>query len=92
MSTNSKVIQAAVTAYQNETTTLEEAILAAITEASATCDRQGNNSADCAVAWDIVQELQAQIANQQPSYKRKTPLEIYCEENPGAIECLIYDV
>ncbi|AFY35941.1 Calvin cycle protein CP12 [Calothrix sp. PCC 7507] len=92
MSTNLEVVQAAVTAYQNGTKTLEEAILAAITEARTTCDRHGNNSADCAVSWDIVEELQAEKAHQQQAKKRKTPLEYYCEQHPEAIECLIYDV
>jgi hypothetical protein len=92
MSKNLEVVQAAVTAYENGNQTLEQAILAAITEARTTCDLNGNNSADCAVAWDIVEELQAHKASQQPAKNRKTPLEIYCEQHPGAIECLIYDV
>ena len=36
---------------------IEEAILEAITEARTTCTENGNNSANCAVAWDIVEEL-----------------------------------
>ncbi|MFM6151447.1 MAG: Calvin cycle protein CP12, partial [Sphaerospermopsis kisseleviana] len=43
--------------------TIEEAILEAITEARTTCEEHGNNSPHCAVAWDIVEELQAEKAH-----------------------------
>jgi hypothetical protein len=92
MQTNLEVVQAAVTADQNGTKTLETAILEAITEARATCESKGNNSPDCAVAWDIVEELQAYKASKKQEKRRKTPLESYCEEHPDAIECLIYDL
>ncbi|MBW4644960.1 MAG: Calvin cycle protein CP12 [Goleter apudmare HA4340-LM2] len=87
-----EVVQAAVTADQNGIKTLEQAIVEAITEARTTCDLNGNNSADCAVAWDIVEELQAEKTHQQQAKQRKTSLESYCEQHPEAIECLIYDV
>ncbi|MDZ7958077.1 MAG: Calvin cycle protein CP12 [Aulosira sp. DedQUE10] len=92
MQTNLEVVQAAVTAAQNGTKTLENTILEAINEARSTCDRNGSDSTNCAVAWEIVEELQAEKAHQQQAKKRKTDLESYCEQHPEAIECLIYDV
>ncbi|MBD2211793.1 Calvin cycle protein CP12 [Calothrix sp. FACHB-156] len=92
MQTNLEVVQAAVAAAQNGTKTLQEAILEAINEARSTCDRNGSDSTNCAVAWEIVEELQAEKAHQQQAKKRKTFLESYCEQHPEAIECLIYDV
>ncbi|AFW93503.1 MULTISPECIES: Calvin cycle protein CP12 [Nostocales] len=71
---------------------IEEAILEAITEARTTCTENGNNSANCAVAWDIVEELQAEKAHQKQAKHRKTALEDYCEMYPDALECLIYDL
>lgn len=71
---------------------LEEAITEAITEARTTCEQDGSNSADCAVAWDIVEELQAEKADQQQAKQKKTSLENYCDTHPGSVECLIYDV
>ncbi|WP_017316356.1 Calvin cycle protein CP12 [Mastigocladopsis repens] len=71
---------------------LEQAIEQAIEQARATCDIQGNNSAGCAVAWDIVEELQAEKSHRQATEKFKTSLDLYCDENPNAPECLIYDV
>ncbi len=71
---------------------IEEAILEAITEARTTCTENGNNSANCAVAWDIVEELQTEKAHQKQAKHRKTALEEYCEMYPDALECLIYDL
>jgi CP12 domain len=92
MHTTIEVVQAAVNAAQNGTKTLEQAIKEAVNEARTTCDRNGDNSANCAVAWEIVEELQAEKAHQQQANKRKTDLESYCERHPGAVECLLYDV
>ncbi|MBC6432979.1 hypothetical protein FM036_20470 [Nostoc sp. HG1] len=72
-------------------TNLEEAITDAITEARTTCELDGN-SANCAVAWDIVEELQAEKADQQQAKSKKTSLENYCDTHPDSVECLIYDV
>ena len=70
---------------------LDEAIIEAITEARTTCELDGN-SADCAVAWDIVEELQAEKSDQQQAKSKKTSLENYCDTHPDSVECLIYDV
>ena len=43
-----------------------------------------------AVAWDEVEELRAKISEQQA--EAKTYFEQYCEDNPWAGGCLIYDV
>ncbi len=74
------------------TATIEQVILEAITEARSTCEQSGTDSPGCAVAWDIVEELQAEKAHQQQAKHRKTSLEIYCDRHPDSVECLIYDV
>ncbi|MBE8965012.1 Calvin cycle protein CP12 [Nostocales cyanobacterium LEGE 12452] len=71
---------------------LEEAITNAINEARTTCDLDGSNSAGCAVAWDIVEELQAEKSHQHQAKSKKTSLENYCDRHPDSVECLIYDV
>jgi len=73
-------------------TSLEQTIFDAIAEARQTCEINGNNSAGCAVAWDIVEELQAEKAHQQQAQQHKTTLEDYCQDHPASVECLIYDV
>ncbi|MDB9373551.1 Calvin cycle protein CP12 [Nodularia sphaerocarpa] len=89
MTTTLETVQSAV---NSGTKTIDEAILEFIVEARQTCEIDGENSASCAVAWDIVEELQAEKAHQHQAKHRKTALESYCEKNPEAIECLIYDV
>lgn len=60
-------------------------------EARSVCDSKGADSSDCAVAWDSVEELQAEAAHQKQKGQKKTSLEKYCDENPDADECRVYD-
>jgi CBS domain-containing protein len=72
---------------------LEDRIQAAIDRARSVCAEKGPTSSDCAIAWDEVEELQAEAAHQrdEKTYQRKTAFEIYCEENPDAFEARMYD-
>ena len=60
-------------------------------EAREVCDVEGATSADCAAAWDAVEELQAEAAHQREQQPKKTSLEQYCDDNPEAAECRIYE-
>ncbi|BFM38271.1 CBS domain-containing protein [Synechocystis sp. LKSZ1] len=62
----------------------EQAIQKAIQEARQICAEKGHASADCRVAWDIVEELQAEAAHQRAQSLEKTALEEYVEEYPEA--------
>jgi CBS domain-containing protein len=72
---------------------LEERIQQAIDRARTICAAQGATSKECAVAWDEVEELQAEASHQKAEkvYGTKTAFEVYCEENPDALEARIYD-
>lgn len=59
-------------------------------QARAVCDTQGGTSSECAAAWDVVEELQAEASHQRQT-KPKNSLERYCDENPEAAECRIDD-
>lgn len=59
-------------------------------EARATCDTSGSDSPECAVAWEVVEELQAKASHQKQS-KKKNSLEQYCDANPEADECRVYE-
>ncbi len=59
-------------------------------QARAVCDVKGGTSPECAAAWDAVEELQAEAAHQRQT-KPKNSLEQYCDDNPEAVECRIYD-
>jgi hypothetical protein len=72
---------------------IQEAIETARAEARAVCEEKGKDSQECAAAWDIVEELQASAAHSQVKAKAnaKTSLQRFCDENPDAIECRIYE-
>lgn len=74
-------------------TVLEQRIQKAIEQARAICAEKGATSPECAVAWDEVEELQAEAAHQRADkpFAGKTAFELYCEENPDALEARIYD-
>lgn len=59
-------------------------------QARAVCDASGSNSGECAAAWDAVEELQAEASHQRQS-KQKNSLEQFCDDNPDAAECRVYD-
>lgn len=62
----------------------------ALDQARAAC-RADANSPECAVAWDVVEEIQAEMAHK----RHKTPkssFETYCDTHPDASECREYDV
>ncbi|MCV3213675.1 Calvin cycle protein CP12 [Plectonema radiosum NIES-515] len=61
-----------------------------VEQARTVCDVSGTNSAECAAAWDAVEELQAEASHQRQN-KKKNSLEQYCDDNPEAIECRIDD-
>ena len=69
---------------------IQEQIQQEVEQARAVCDTSGSNSAECAAAWDAVEELQAEASHQRQS-KRKNSLEQYCDDNPEAIECRVYE-
>ncbi|KAG0629685.1 hypothetical protein M758_1G122200 [Ceratodon purpureus] len=63
----------------------------AIAEAEATC-KEDPASAPCAVAWDDVEELSAELAHQRDRKKTSSdPLEAYCADNPETDECRTYE-
>ncbi|OLP15849.1 hypothetical protein BST81_24335 [Leptolyngbya sp. 'hensonii'] len=59
-------------------------------QARAVCEVSGENSGECAAAWDAVEELQAEASHQR-EVKQKNSLEQYCDANPEAVECRVYD-
>lgn len=74
-------------------TVMEQRIQVAIEQARAISAEKGASSPEAAVAWDEVEELQAEAAHQRvgPALGHKTAFELYCDENPDALEARIYD-
>jgi len=69
---------------------IKEKILEEVKHARETCEASGDSSQECAVAWDVVEELQAEASHQKQE-KGKNSLEIYCDDNPDAAECRLYE-
>lgn len=70
---------------------LEEELRNAIEKARTICDHTSPSSKECGEAWDVVDELQAEIAHQQSKKIFKTAFEEYCEEFPEAMEGRVFD-
>ncbi|NJN21339.1 MAG: hypothetical protein HC812_09315 [Leptolyngbya sp. RL_3_1] len=69
---------------------IQEQIKKEVETARAACDATDSTSPECAAAWDAVEELQAEASHQREG-KGKTSLEKYCDENPEAAECRVYE-
>lgn len=72
------------------TTPIEDRIQAALAEARALSDRLGPTSSEAKVAWDVVEELQAEAGHKYQA-PVKSSLQTYCDANPEADECRIYE-
>jgi CP12 domain len=68
--------------------TLAERIEDARKEVASLCETKGPDSPECAVAADTLEELLAAKSHQQPV---KNSLQQYCDENPDAAECRVYE-
>lgn len=70
---------------------IEEKIQEEREAARSVCDVNGSDSGACAAAWDVVEELQAEAAHQRQKGPKKNALEQYCDANPDADECRVYE-
>ncbi|WP_017716571.1 Calvin cycle protein CP12 [Kamptonema formosum] len=72
------------------TNNIEQTIEQEREQARALCDASGATSPECAAAWDALEELQAEASHQRQT-KPKTNFQKYCDDNPDASECRIYE-
>lgn len=66
------------------TVVLEQELQEAIKKSREICANTSPRSEECAAAWDVVDELQAEIAHQEAKQLYKTAFEEFCEEFPEA--------
>lgn len=69
---------------------IQDRIQQEIASAREACATDGNPQ-ECAAAWDAVEELQAEAAHQREKGTDKNSFEAYCDNNPDADECRVYD-
>jgi CP12 domain len=77
---------------EQQTKPIEEILQESLIEARTACSEHGNQSQECAVAWDIVEELQAEKSHRKQEVKVQNSLDRHCFLHPEADECRIYDV
>jgi CBS domain-containing protein len=77
---------------QPRVTQLEKEIDKARDKARLVCAQKGATSPECAAAWDIVEELQAEYAHQRAKKPQQNYFDEYCQENPDALEARMYEV
>ncbi|KAJ8907521.1 hypothetical protein NDN08_007632 [Rhodosorus marinus] len=70
---------------------IRDKIAAAVKEASEKSDKFGKQSQEAAVAWDVVEELSAELSHEKANDPKADPLDVYCEESPEADECRTYE-
>ncbi len=70
---------------------LKQQIEQRIGDARQVCTTQGFGSEACAIAWDRVEDLQAEAAHQQAEELRQTAFDEYCDEHPEAKDIWRYD-
>lgn len=68
---------------------LETALEAALEHARRLSNMPATNPIDVAIAWETVEELWT--AKRRQSASQRSAFERYCEANPDAPECRIYD-
>jgi hypothetical protein len=70
-------------------TDLEQELNLRLEQAHQTCTLD-STSKECAVAWDVVEELHAAIADRKQP--QKSALEVFCDTHPDDAECRIYEI
>lgn len=51
----------------------------------------GKSSKEAALAWDVVEELEAEASHMKTNAGTTDPLDKYCADEPEADECRVYD-
>ncbi|PAX45643.1 Calvin cycle protein CP12, partial [Brunnivagina elsteri] len=64
---------------------LEQELQDAIKKSREICAITSPRSEECAAAWGVVDELQAEIAHQEAKRIEKTAFEEFCEEFPETL-------
>ncbi|MBD2359049.1 CBS domain-containing protein [Tolypothrix sp. FACHB-123] len=77
---------------QPRTMLLEQELQEEIKKARIVCAQTGVRSQECAAAWDVVEEIQAEMSHQRSEKLMKSAFEDYCDEFPESLEARLYDL
>ncbi|CAN8070559.1 unnamed protein product [Agarophyton chilense] len=71
--------------------TIQVKIQEEIKKAEEATKQFGRDSKEAALAWDVVEELEAEASHMKVDKGKPDPLEQFCEDSPDADECRVYD-
>lgn len=71
--------------------TIQGRITDEIKKAQEASDQFGKTSKQARVAWDIVEELEAEASHLKANQTTTDPLEEFCKDSPDADECRVYE-
>ncbi|WP_016952406.1 CBS domain-containing protein [Anabaena sp. PCC 7108] len=71
---------------------LEQELQDEIKKSRLVCAEKGINSSECAAAWDVVEEIQAEIAHQRSEKPLISAFEDYCDQYPEALETRTFNL
>lgn len=71
--------------------TIQTKIQEEVKKAEEATAKFGKGSKEAALAWDVVEELEAEASHIKANQGSNDPLEKYCEESPEADECRVYE-
>lgn len=71
--------------------TIQVKIAEEMKKAKQATDKFGKGSREAALAWDIVEELEAEASHIQAKQVKQDPLDVFCEDKPEADECRVYE-
>lgn len=71
--------------------TIQQKIKDEMAKAVSATEKHGKSSKEAALAWDIVEELEAEASHMKASKKTADPLDEYCKDSPEADECRVYE-
>lgn len=70
--------------------TIKEKIATEMKKAEEATQKFGKDSKEAALAWDVVEELEAEASHIKANGK-PDPLEEFCADEPEADECRVYE-
>lgn len=71
--------------------TIQQRIKDEMAKAVDMTEKFGKTSKEAALAWDIVEELEAEASHMKANQGSTDPLDAYCKDVPEADECRVYD-
>lgn len=78
-------------AFMMNLETIQSRITEEMKKAEEATAKYGKDSQEARVAWDVVEELEAEASHLKSNQTKSDPLEEFCKEAPEADECRVYE-